>query len=59
MPNSPAMAAAVAGWSPVIMIGRMPALLAAGHGGFGLFAGRIDHAHQTQHDQFAFLVRPA
>ena len=42
------MAAAVFGWSPVIMMGRMPAPLAQVHRFSHLLPGRVDHTHEPE-----------
>ena len=45
------MRAAVRGWSPVIMITRMPARRASAMAAAGLGSRRIDHAHRADEDQ--------
>ena len=59
MPSSWAITAAVRGWSPVIISGRMPARLRACDGVPGFGARRIDHADQPGEHQVLFdtLVR--
>ena len=61
MPSSWAMTAAVRGWSPVIISGRMPARLRPRHGVLRFGARRIDHADQPGEHQVLFdaLVRRA
>ena len=51
MPSSRAITAAVRGWSPVIISGRMPAPLRARDGVLRLGARRIDHADQPGEDE--------
>ena len=53
MPRSAAMRAAVRGWSPVIIITRMPARRASRDGHAGLGARRIDDADRADEDQVA------
>ena len=57
MPSSAAIAAAVTGWSPVIMIGRMPARLASRHRGAGLGPRRVDHPDDAEpHERLLHLL---
>ena len=48
MPSSVAIARAVAGWSPVIRTGVMPASLAGGDGGGGRCPGRVEDGDQAE-----------
>ena len=53
MPSVRAIASAVAGWSPVIITGVMPARQAFGNGGACLRARRIDEADEAEQVQVA------
>ena len=57
MPSSRAITAAVRGWSPVIMIGRMPGAFARAHRVRRLVARRIDHADQSREDEVLLDAR--
>ena len=53
MPRSPAMRAAVRGWSPVIMMTRTPAAARLGDGRARLRARRVDDADHAEVDELA------